>query len=148
MYGILAIGAGVAILSLGCTPGPRGDTAAVEPTPPASSYAAHCDGAARDSVVWEGTSLDAPLTIERRPSFGPEAGEGRADLRFVVDTLGLVELCNVKVLATTSPAFAMAVESSLADAQYSVPMRNGRPVRARLEVRFRVEGGTIPLPGP
>jgi outer membrane biosynthesis protein TonB len=148
MYAVPAVGALVTVLSLACSPRSRGSTAPVESGAPPVSYVAQCGGAAGDSTVWKETDLDSPITVERRPSFGREAGEGRADLRFVIDTRGLVELCNVEIIAASSPAFATAIEASLADAQYSVPIKDGRPVRARVEVRFRVEGRTIRVPSP
>ncbi len=86
--------------------------------------------------------LDPRSPLPRFPQLLKDAGvEGIARLSFVVDTLGRVELGTVRVLETTHPAFAVAVQAALPRMRFAPARVAGRAVRQLVEfpISFRLE---------
>lgn len=86
--------------------------------------------------------LDKRSPLPRFPQMLKDAGvEGMARLRFVVDTLGRVELETVQVVESTHPAFATAVQASLPRLRFSPARVGGRTVRQLVEfpVQFQID---------
>ena len=74
--------------------------------------------------------LDKHSPLPRFPQLLRDAGvEGIARLSFVVDTLGRVELGTVRVLESTHPAFAVAVQATLPRMRFAPARIGGRAVR-------------------
>ena len=135
-------------LILGCAAQSRNQVEALAGTESGPFHIAACTQPGGDALVWAEHQLDAPVSIVSRPGLGPRSPEGAAELRFVVGPDGVVELCNVEVLAASSAMFADTAEASLRQARYSNPTRDGRAVRVRLQRRFSVAHRIVPLPGP
>jgi TonB family protein len=74
------------------------------------------------------------------PPYPEELRDDRPDglvvVRFVIDTLGRVEVPSLHVVEATHPLFAQAVRSALNRLRYVPASRAGRPVRVRMEQRF------------
>ena len=86
--------------------------------------------------------LDKRSPLPRFPQLLRDAGvEGMARLSFVVDTLGRVEPGTVTVMASTHPAFAVAVQATLPRMRFT-PARVGRHAGwqlVELPVQFRLD---------
>lgn len=80
--------------------------------------------------------------------------EGYAAMRFVVDTLGRIEVGSVRVLDATHPEFAAAVRAAMPGMKFTPARLGDRPVRQLAEQLFRfqiertvsAEAGKIPNP--
>jgi TonB family protein len=74
------------------------------------------------------------------PPYPQELRDDRLDglvvVRFVIDTLGHVEVPSLNVVAASHPLFAASVRSALSRLRYSPASQAGRLVRVRLEQRF------------
>jgi len=74
------------------------------------------------------------------PPYPEELRDDRPDglvvVRFVIDTLGRVEVPSLHVVEATDPLFAQAVRSALDRLRYVPASRAGHPVRVRMEQRF------------
>jgi TonB family protein len=105
--------------------------------------------AANDEVYEDAfSSTEVEQSIERDPaSAAPvyprhlmQAGiEGYAAMRFVVDSLGRVEMGSVRVLEATHPEFAAAVRSAMPLMKFSPARIGDRPVRQLAEQLFRFQ---------
>lgn len=76
----------------------------------------------------------------------PGADIGRAEVHFVVDTLGRVELSTVGVVPRSHPALVRAVRSALPDSRFwPARLADGRAVRQLVELTLVSEerGGII-----
>jgi hypothetical protein len=62
--------------------------------------------------------------------------DGLVVVRFVIDTLGRVELPSLHVVAATNPLFAASVRKTLDHLRYVPASLAGRLVRVRMEQRF------------
>ena len=83
-------------------------------------------------------TLDARSPVPLYPQLLKDAGiEGSVRLRFVVDTLGRVELGTVQIAEATHPAFAMAVQAVLPRLRFT-PARVGEH-RVRQLVEFPLQ---------
>lgn len=114
------------------------------PTRPGSSEPA----VSSSTSVLLGSQVEFPVMLDRRsplprfPQLLKAAGvEGMARLRFVVDTLGHVELETVQVIESTHPAFAVAVQATLPRMRFSPARVGARAVRQLVEfpVQFRID---------
>lgn len=94
-----------------------------------------------------GDQVEFPVVLDRRsplprfPQSLKNAGvEGMARLSFVVDTIGRVELETARVVESTHPAFAAAVQATLSRMRFSPARVGGRAVRQLVEfpVQFRI----------
>lgn len=65
-----------------------------------------------------------------------EGTEGLVEAEFVVDTTGRVDLATVRILASSRPEFAEAVETALAGMQFRPAWRGFRRVRQLVLQRF------------
>ena len=92
--------------------------------------------------------VEVPVVLDRRsplprfPQSLKHAGvEGMARLSFVVDTLGRVEIETARIVESTHPAFAVAVQATLSRLRFSPARVGGRPVRQLVEfpVQFRID---------
>lgn len=82
-------------------------------------------------------ALEKNSPVPRFPSALRAAGiEGDARFRFVVDTLGRVELATIERLSATREAFAMAVREALPRMRFRAAQVSGRPVRQLVELPF------------
>jgi TonB family protein len=74
------------------------------------------------------------------PPYPEELRDDRPDglvvVRFVIDTLGRVEVPSLSVVAASHPLFAASVRSALGRLRYSPASQAGQLVRVRLEQRF------------
>lgn len=74
------------------------------------------------------------------PPYPEELRDDRPDglviVRFVIDTLGHVEVPSLHVVEATHPLFAQAVRAALNRLRYVPASRAGHPVRVRMEQRF------------
>jgi TonB family protein len=105
--------------------------------------------AANDEIFEDAfSSTEVEQSIERDPeSAAPvypprlmQAGiEGYAAMRFVVDSLGRVEMASVRVLEATHPEFAAAVRSAMPLMKFSPARIGDRPVRQLAEQLFRFQ---------
>jgi protein TonB len=87
-------------------------------------------------------AFDTRSPLPRFPQVLRDAGvEGMARFRFVVDTLGRVELETVQVVESTHQAFALAVRATLPRMRFAPARVGGRPVRQLVEfpVQFRLD---------
>ncbi len=94
-----------------------------------------------DSQVEVQVALDPRSPMPRYPQLLREAGvEGATLVRFVVDTLGRVEQGTVKVVESTHPAFALAVQTVLPQMRFSPARVGERKVRQLVEfpLQFRL----------
>ena len=94
-----------------------------------------------DSQVEVQAAFDARSPMPRYPQLLRDAGvEGATLLRFVVDTLGRVEPGTVKVVESTHPAFALAVQTVLPQMRFSPARVGERKVRQLVEfpLQFRL----------
>jgi TonB family protein len=67
--------------------------------------------------------------------------DGSARFRFIVDSLGRVEMPSVEQVQATHDAFAFAVRNTLARMRFTPALVQGKPVRQLVELPFvfRVE---------
>ena len=87
-------------------------------------------------------AFDTRSPLPRFPQVLKDAGvEGLVRLRFVVDTLGRVELGAVQVVESTHPAFALAVRVTLPRMRFAPARVGNHPVRQLVEfpVQFRLD---------
>jgi hypothetical protein len=91
----------------------------------------------------EGDMADASpylLPGQMGPPYPEELRDGRPDglvvVRFVIDTLGHVEVPSLKVVAGSHPLFVASVRSALDRLRYAPASQAGRLVRVRMEQRF------------
>ena len=94
-----------------------------------------------DSQVEVQVALDTRSPMPRYPQLLRDAGvEGSTLVRFVVDTLGRVEQGTVKVVESTHPAFALAVQAVLPQMRFSPARVGERKVRQLVEfpLQFRL----------
>ena len=74
------------------------------------------------------------------PPYPEELREDRPDglvvVRFVIDTLGRVEVPSLNVVVATNPLFAASVRAVLDRLRFLPASQAGRPVRVRMEQRF------------
>ena len=94
-----------------------------------------------DSQVEVQVALDTRSPMPRYPQLLRDAGvEGATLVRFVVDTLGRVEQGTVKVVESTHPAFALAVQAVLPQMRFSPARVGERKVRQLVEfpLQFRL----------
>lgn len=74
------------------------------------------------------------------PSYPEALRDDRPDgvvvVRFVIDTLGRVEVPSFKVVAATNPLFEASVRSAIDRLRYMPASQDGHPVRVKLEQRF------------
>jgi protein TonB len=85
--------------------------------------------------------LDTRSPMPRYPQLLRDAGvEGVARLQFVIDTLGRVEPRSVKVVETTHPAFALAVQAALPHMRFAPARVGSHAVRQLVEfpLQFRL----------
>lgn len=101
------------------------------------------------------SSVEVETAAERdptsaAPAYPPDlmqAGiEGYAAMRFVVDSLGKVDLSSVRVLETTHPGFAAAVKAAMPGMRFTPARLGNRPVRQLAEqlFAFRIQPSTPP----
>lgn len=75
--------------------------------------------------------------------------EGYAAMRFVVDSLGAVDMSSVRVLDFTHPEFVAAVRTAMPGMRFSPARLGDRPVRQLAEQLFRFEiEKAAPVSGP
>lgn len=94
-----------------------------------------------DSQVEVQVALDTRSPMPRYPQLLRDAGvEGATLVRFVVDTFGRVEQGTVKVVESTHPAFALAVQAVLPQMRFSPARVGERKVRQLVEfpLQFRL----------
>ncbi|MDP1892169.1 MAG: TonB family protein [Gemmatimonadaceae bacterium] len=94
-----------------------------------------------DSQVEVQVALDTRSPMPRYPQLLRDAGvEGATLVRFVVDTLGRVEQGTVRVVESTHPAFALAVQAVLPQMRFSPARVGDRRVRQLVEfpLHFRL----------
>jgi protein TonB len=94
-----------------------------------------------DSQVEVQVTLDTHSPMPRYPQLLRDAGvEGATLVRFVVDTLGRVEQGTVKIVESTHPAFALAVQAVLPQMRFSPARVGERKVRQLVEfpLQFRL----------
>lgn len=94
-----------------------------------------------DSQVEVQVALDTRSPMPRYPQLLRDAGvEGATLVRFVVDTLGRVEQGTVKVVESTHPAFALAVQAVLPQMRFSPARVGEKKVRQLVEfpLQFRL----------
>jgi len=87
-------------------------------------------------------AFDTRSPLPQFPQVLRNAGvQGMARFRFVVDTLGRVELETVQVVESTHPAFALAVRVILPRMRFAPARVGGRPVRQLVEfpVQFHLD---------
>lgn len=105
-------------------------------------------GAISGTSVLLADQVEVPVLLDRRsplprfPQLLKDAGvEGGARLSFVVDTLGRVELETVRVIESTHPAFAVAVQAALPRMRFAPARVGGRAVRQLVEfpISFKLE---------
>ncbi|MBX3173197.1 MAG: TonB family protein [Gemmatimonadaceae bacterium] len=91
------------------------------------------------------SSVEVESAAERDPSSAApayprelmQAGiEGYAAMRFVVDSMGRVDLSSVRVLQTTHPEFAAAVKAAMPGMRFTPARLGDRPVRQLAEQLF------------
>lgn len=95
-----------------------------------------------DSQVEVQVALDTRSPMPRYPQLLRDAGvEGATLVRFVVDTLGRVEQGTVKVVESTHPAFALAVQAVLPQMRFSPARVGEKKVRQLVEfpLQFRLK---------
>ncbi|MHB1096074.1 MAG: energy transducer TonB [Gemmatimonadaceae bacterium] len=91
-----------------------------------------------DSQVEVQVALDSRSPMPRYPQLLRDAGvEGATLVRFVVDTLGRIEQGTVKVVESTHPAFALAVQAVLPQMRFSPARVGERKVRQLVEFPFQ-----------
>ena len=86
--------------------------------------------------------LDRRSPLPRFPQSLRNAGvEGMVRVSFVVDTLGRVELETVRVVESSHPAFALAVQATLPRVRFTPARIGGHAVRQLVEfpVQFRLD---------
>lgn len=86
-------------------------------------------------------ALDTRSPMPRYPQLLKESGvEGATLVRFVVDTLGRVEQGTVRVVESTHPAFALAVQAVLPQMRFAPARIGDRKVRQLVEfpLEFRL----------
>ncbi len=100
-----------------------------------------------DGGVLLADQVERPVVLDRRsplprfPQLLKDAGvEGMVRVSFVVDTLGRVELETVRMVESTHPAFAVAVQVTLPRLRFAPARVGGRGVRQLVEfpVQFRL----------
>lgn len=98
-------------------------------------------GAFLDSQVEVQVALDPRSPMPRYPQLLRDAGvEGATLVRFVVDTLGRVEQGTVRMIESTHPAFALAVQAVLPQMRFSPARVGEKKVRQLVEfpLQFRL----------
>jgi protein TonB len=95
---------------------------------------------ASDNTDWRGNELLMRIVTSATPRY-PEslrqAGvEGRVLVRFVVDTLGKIDMTSVQVLESTHDLFVRAVRDVLGNFRFKPAESGGHRVRAMAEMPF------------
>lgn len=102
------------------------------------------DGAGEsDNTDWRGSDLLMRIVTSGRPRY-PEslrqAGvDGRVVIRFVVDTMGRIDLSSVQVLQSTHDLFTRAVRDVLGNFRFKPAESKGSRVRAMAEMPFEFQ---------
>jgi hypothetical protein len=114
-----------------------------------------CTGGAIDSAWTSGAPVYRDCDVERparqrsmpRPSFVAPSGVecAIAEVEFVVDSLGRVEVATARVVSTNAPEFAARVLAGLDRARYAPAQREGREVRQLVVARVVRESGRRPF---
>lgn len=134
-------------------------------TPSAAPRAA-CPLGSADSVVVSGGAVYRDCAVDRKAqlrttrvkmdfTFPSHPRCYSAEVEFVVDTAGLVEMQTVRVVTTNDTPFARALIAILPKYRYDPARIAGRPVRQMVTEQrkdytemVRVVVGTTPTPGP
>ena len=124
-----------------------------------------CGGEPRDTAVGRLTvfrecevDVAARVTSELRPNFRPATTAAnrcyRAELEFVVDTLGHPETATAQVVSGNDADFTQAVLAALPTLRYDPAKHEGQPVRQRVRYKSSlgtkvvvVRAGEMPDPG-
>jgi TonB family protein len=133
--------AALAALDVGCA-SPRATPSAPTAQPVAAASAAatpacgvqHADTA----PLWREADVDRPVAALRSvaPTYPGSRAPGSVVMAFVVDTLGRVEPCSVRVVRTSGPEFAAAVAAALPQYQFRPAVRRGQRVRQFVQLPF------------
>jgi protein TonB len=96
-----------------------------------------------DNTDWRGNELLMRIVTSATPRY-PEAlrqagVDGRVLVRFVVDTIGKVDMSSVQVLESTHDLFARAVRDALPVLRFKPAETGGRHVRALAEMPFEFQ---------
>jgi TonB family protein len=98
-----------------------------------------------DSVF---SALEVDRTVERydgsaAPVYPPEliarGVEGMVQAMYVVDTAGRVDTSSIEVVASDNPQFTRSVREALDRMRFRPALRGGRPVRQRVQQKFRFQ---------
>jgi len=96
-----------------------------------------------DNTDWRGNELLMRIVTSATPRY-PEAlrqagVDGRVLVRFVVDTIGKVDMSSVQVLESTHDLFARAVRDALPALRFKPAETGGHHVRAMAEMPFEFQ---------
>jgi protein TonB len=127
------------------SPTPNYETAGIgAPTGSATGPRSIIDGeGASENTDWRGNELLMRIVTSATPRY-PEslrqAGvDGRVLVRFVVDTLGSVDMNSVQVLESTHDLFTRAVRAVLGNLRFKPAESRGHRVRAMAEMPFEFQ---------
>ncbi|MGA9838332.1 MAG: TonB family protein [Gemmatimonadaceae bacterium] len=134
-YGMEACGV-IAIWSRPMRPNVRADQ-----LPP--EHAPNLDSLLKANVVYTAATVDQPAGYDRGTAVPiyPDSlyrvrVPGHVVVRFVVDTVGAVEMATIEVVSATAAPFSAAVRRALRAASFSPARIRGRPVRQLVEMPF------------
>ncbi|MFL5519259.1 MAG: energy transducer TonB [Gemmatimonadales bacterium] len=102
--------------------------------------------------------LEVDRMVERfdgsaAPAYPPDliakGVEGMVQAMYVVDTTGQVDTTSIEVVTSDNPQFTRSVREALDHMRFRPALRGGRPVRQRVQQKFRFEIQPTPgLPPP
>jgi len=96
-----------------------------------------------DNTDWRGNELLMRIVTSGRPRYPDllrQAGvDGRVLVRFVVDTMGRIDLTSVQVLESTHDLFTRAVRDILGNFRFKPAESNGHRLRAMAEMPFEFQ---------
>jgi TonB family protein len=99
--------------------------------------------------------LEVDRMVERydgsaAPAYPPEliarGIEGMVQAIYVVDTVGWVDTASIEVVASDDPRFTRSVREAQDHMRFRPAMRGGRPVRQRVQQKFRFQIDPTPRP--
>ena len=92
--------------------------------------------------------LEVDRMVERydgsaAPAYPPQliakGVEGMVQAMYVVDTTGRVDTTSIEVVASDDPQFTRSVREALDHMRFRPALRGGRPVRQRVQQKFRFQ---------
>jgi hypothetical protein len=126
-------------IALGCAfPGAAPNPSAEAPAHASATTLACGVQRADTAPLWSEADVERPVTPLRSvaPTYPGSRVPGSVLMAFVVDTLGRIEPCSMRVVRASRPEFAAAVTSVLPQYRFHPAVRRGQKVRQYVQLPF------------